>query len=159
MGRKAAEVGVSGLRPGKEFAFILHFTAHFTLLDLSSPSISLGPVSFLLFHCYRLRMQPTILLNAFSVKPKMHLGRAHVRYQKTEELQWHGGNVEILSREGISKYAVFRVWYSASLPNNQQPWKLSITSFSNGKLIVKRIPKNYYFNKHFKPCSLKMMYI
>lgn len=122
MGRKAAEVGVSGLRPGKEFAFILHFTAHFTLLDLSSPSISLGPVSFLLFHCYRLRMQPTILLNAFSVKPKMHLGRAHVRYQKTEELQWHGGNVEILSREGISKYAVSQSMVLSLL--TQQPTTL-----------------------------------
>lgn len=122
MGRKAAEVGVSGLRPGKEFAFILHFTAHFTLLDLSSPSISLGPVSFLLFHCYRLQMQPTILLNAFSVKPKMHLGRVHVRYQKTEELQWHGGNVEILSREGISKYAVSQSMVLSLL--TQQPTTL-----------------------------------
>lgn len=40
------------------------------------------------------------------MKPKMHLGRVHFRYQKTEEFQWHGGNVETLSREGISKYAV-----------------------------------------------------
>lgn len=77
MGREAAEVGVPGRRPRKEFAFILHFTAHFTLLDLSSPSISLGPVSFLLFHYYKLSIQPTILLNAFSMKPKMHLEHIH----------------------------------------------------------------------------------
>jgi hypothetical protein len=98
-------VGVSGLRPLKEFAFILHFTAHFTLLDLSSPSISLGPVSFLLFHCYKRSTQPTILLNAFSVKPQMHLEHIHFCYPKPQRSRWHGGRVRILSREGISRHA------------------------------------------------------
>lgn len=105
MGREAAEVGVPGRRPRKEFAFILHFTAHFTLLDLSSPSISLGPVSFLLFHYYKLSIQPTILLNAFSMKPKMHLEHIHFWYPKPE---WSNG-MEVRSEycpgEGISRHA------------------------------------------------------
>lgn len=45
-------------------------------------------------------MQPRILLNAFSIKPKMHLEHIHLRYPKPERFLWHGGNVKILSRGG-----------------------------------------------------------
>lgn len=56
-GGRAAAVGVPGLRLQAEFALISHFTAHFTLLDLSSP---LSPLNFP-STATKYQIKPTIL--------------------------------------------------------------------------------------------------
>lgn len=87
---------MSGLGPRAEFAFILHFTAHFTRLDLSSPPISLGP----LFHCYKISNQTNYFIKCLLHKNKIHLEHIHFSYLKTEQFQWHGGNIWILALGG-----------------------------------------------------------
>lgn len=87
---------MSGLGPRVGFAFILHFTAHFTRLDLSSPPISLG----LLLHCYKISNQTNYFIKCLLHKNKIHLEHIHFSYLKTEQFQWHGGNIWILALGG-----------------------------------------------------------
>lgn len=65
----------------------------------------------------------------------------------------------MLSREGTSRRAGSRgVVLRLLTPQPTTPKAVNNIIFK-WEAIAKRIPKNYYFNKHFKPCSLKMMSI